>query len=121
MPRKPFGPAAHCGIDYALVAYQALGPTLFGLTGPARAIAYGFAATTGVVNALTDQPYAVKREVPFRVHGVLDYLFVPGLVALPWLAGALVKRNERAYFLPFVAAAGLHVLLTDYGARPNRG
>ena len=64
---KPSGPAAHGGIDYALIAYQALGPTLFGLTGAAETIAYGSAATTGVANALTGQPYAVEREVPFRV------------------------------------------------------
>ena len=116
---KPFGPAAHCGVDYALIAYQALGPKLFGLEGAAKNIAYGFAATTGVANALTEQPYAVKREIPFRVHGMLDYLFVPGLVALPWMAGALRKKNERAYFLPFVAAAGLLVLLTDYHAKED--
>ena len=121
MPRKPFGPAAHCGIDYALVAYQALGPTLFRLTGPAKTIAYGFAATTGAVNALTDQPFAVKQAIPFRVHGLLDYLFVPGLLALPWAVGALRERRGRAYFVPFAAAAGLHVLLTDYHARMARG
>ena len=47
MYRKPIGPTAHGVIDYAFATLNTLAPTLFGLTGPAKAISYSFAATQG--------------------------------------------------------------------------
>jgi hypothetical protein len=49
MYRKPIGPTAHGVIDYAFATLNTLAPTLFGLTGPAKAICYSFAATQGTL------------------------------------------------------------------------
>ena len=38
MYRKPIGPTAHGVIDYAFATLNTLAPTLFGMTGPAKAI-----------------------------------------------------------------------------------
>ena len=118
---KPIGPRTHGAIDYGFVTTQALAPSLFGLHGAARYCCYAFAATQGVLNALTDQPLAVKRVVPFRVHGQLETPFLPALVLVPWLTGALKQRNARRYFFSFFAVALTNYLLTDYKAneRPD--
>lgn len=89
MNSKPIGPAAHGAIDYGFVTMQALAPHLFNLQGSARALCYTFAGAQGLLNALTDQPFALKRLVPFRVHGQLETPFVPALLLLPWATGAL--------------------------------
>ena len=114
--RKPFGAGAHCAIDYGFVAFLLLTPRFFHLSDKARAISYGFGAAAGILTACTDQPYGVMRLVPFRVHGLIDTPFVPTLVLLPWIAGALKQRNARRFFLSFCAAALTNYLLTDYTA-----
>lgn len=116
MTSKPIGPTAHGAIDYAFAAMNALAPTLFGLTGSARAICYGLAASQGTLNALTDHPLGLKKVVPFRIHGELETPFVPAILALPWLTGALKQRNARIYFASFFAIAAANYLLTDYNA-----
>ena len=117
----PIGPRAHGIIDYGFVTLQALAPTLFNLHGPAKTLCYAFAGTQGVLNALTNQPYAVKRVVPFRVHGQLETPFVPALLLLPYLTGALKQRNARRYFISFFAVALTNYLLTDYQAQERKG
>ncbi|HEX8200927.1 MAG TPA: hypothetical protein VF590_10590 [Isosphaeraceae bacterium] len=116
MRSKPIGPTAHGAIDYAFATLNTLAPTLFGLTGPARAICYGFAASQGLLNALTDHPLGVKKVVPLRVHGELETPYVPAILLLPWVTGALQQRNARLYFLSFFAIASANYLLTDYNA-----
>ena len=64
MYRKPIGPTAHGVIDYAFATLNTLAPTLFGLTGPAKAISYSFAATQGTLNALTDTVLPATRPLP---------------------------------------------------------
>jgi hypothetical protein len=121
MNATPIGPKAHGAIDYGFVAMQALAPHLFGLKGPAKSLCYAFAGTQGLLNALTDQPLALKRLVPFRVHGQLETPFVPALLLLPWATGALRQRKARRYFVSFFVVALANYLLTDYKAneRPS--
>jgi hypothetical protein len=116
MHRKPIGPTAHGAIDYAFAAMNTLAPTLFGLTGPAKAICYGFAASQGVLNALTDHPLGLKKVVPLRVHGEAETPYVPAILLLPWVTGAFRQRNARLYFGAFFAVAAANYLLTDYNA-----
>jgi hypothetical protein len=120
MYRKPIGPTAHGVIDYAFATLNSLAPTLFGLTGPAKAICYGFAATQGTLNALTDHPLGVKKVVPLRIHGKLETPYVPAILLLPWATGAFRQRNARLYFGAFFALAATNYLLSDYNAyEPN--
>jgi hypothetical protein len=120
MNTKPIGPKAHGAIDYAFVAVQALAPQLFGLKGSAKTLCYAFAGAQGLLNAFTDQPLALKRLVPFRVHGLIETPFVPSLLLLPWATGALRQRKARRYFVSFFAVALTNYLLTDYKANEKR-
>jgi hypothetical protein len=72
---------------------------------PPQATAARRALPTLTAGQLTDQPYALKRVVPFRVHGQLQTPFVPALVLVPWLTGALKQRKARRYFFSFFAVA----------------
>ncbi len=116
MHRKPIGPTAHGAIDYGFVTLQTLAPSLFGLKGPARTLCYAFAATQGVINTFSDHPLAVKRLIPFRLHGQLETPFVPALLVLPWALGAFRQPNARRYFVSFFGIALANYLLTDYRA-----
>lgn len=116
MYKRPIGPTAHGAVDYAFAAMNTMAPALFGLTVPAKAICYGFAASQGLLNALTDHPLAVKKVVPLRVHGEVETPYLPAILALPWITGALKQRNARMYFGAFFAVACANYFLTDYNA-----
>jgi hypothetical protein len=116
MYAKPIGPTAYGVIDYAFATLNMLAPSLFGLRGPARAICYSFAASQGLLNALTDHPLGLRKVVPLRIHRMLETPYVPAILLLPWLTGALRRRNARLYFASFFAMAATNYLLTDYNA-----
>ena len=111
---KPFGAKAHCCIDYGFVTTLLLAPRLFDLQGAARTLCYVFGGAAGVLTALTNQPFALYRLIPFRVHGRVDTPFVPTLLLLPWATGALRQRNARRFFGAFFAVVLTNYLLTDY-------
>lgn len=110
----PIGPKAHGAIDYGFMTLNVLAPTLFNLKGSARTLCYAFAGSQGLLNAFTDHPLGIKRIVPLRLHGELEIPYVPALIVLPWLTGALKKRNARRYFVSFFTIAVANFLLTDY-------
>jgi hypothetical protein len=120
MSSKPVGPTSHGIIDYGFVTMQALAPTLFHLKGPAKTLCYSFAITQGILNALTDHQVGVKRVVSFRKHGELETPFVPALLMLPWITGALKQRNASLYFFSFFGIALANYLLTDYQANEKK-
>ncbi len=113
---KIISPTAHGAIDYGFVTLQALAPSLFGLKGSARTLCYTFAGAQGFINTFTDHPLGLKPLIPFKVHGDLETPFVPALLLLPWLTGALKQPNARAYFFSFFTIALANYLLTDYKA-----
>lgn len=113
---RPIGPTAHGALDYGFMTLNALAPSLLGLKGTARMLCYAFAGGQGLLNAFTDHPLGLRRLVPLRVHGQLETPFVPAILVLPWLTGALRQRNARRYFLSFFGIALVNYLLTDYKA-----
>lgn len=119
MAPQPIKVKAHSLIDYGFTALNVVGPLALGLRGPARAIPLGFAATQGGLNALTDQPYAAKRVVPFKLHGKSELLAVPLLAAAVLGSGAF--RQSPPFFGGLLAALGTVYTLTDWDAKPPRG
>ena len=93
-----------------------LAPDLFGLKVAARTLCYLFGGVAGVPTALTNQPLAWKRVVPFRVYSRVDTPFEPTLILLPWATGALKQRNARCFFCSFNTIVLTNYLLTNYDA-----
>ena len=80
--KKPFRPKAHCGIDYGFVATLFSTPSLLDFKGSARTLCYLFGSATGVLTALTNQLFAWKRVVSFRVHEEVGHPFRAHVAAL---------------------------------------
>ena len=116
---KPIKPGAHGAIDHGFLALNLSAPSLLGLKGTARTLAYLFGAIQGGLNALTDQPLALRRIVPFKTHGTIELSGGPLFLALPWLTGALKASKARAYFLALGAVLVTVYSLTDWDAEPN--
>jgi uncharacterized protein len=112
----PITVKGHSLIDYGLTGVALGGPPLLGLKGAARWIPIGWGLTQGALNALTDQPYAIRRLVSFRNHGRIETVGVPALAGTILATGAYRDRTAAAYFAGMLAALGLVYALTDWDA-----
>ena len=94
----------HRLLDFVTVAAFALAPTLLSLMGPAAFLAYGLAFIHLGLTLLTRFPRREARPIPLVLHGAVEAVVGPALVALPlftdWTGGV------RAFYV----AAGIVIL-----------
>jgi hypothetical protein len=117
-PSKPISPAMHGLLDYGLAAGNLLVPRAFGMSRRARRLFAAFGLVQGGLNALTVQPFAVSRVVPFPLHGTIDKSSAPLYFALPPLLGLMRERKACLYWLLTGAALVVVYNLTDWEAKP---
>lgn len=116
---KPVSPALHGLLDYGIAASNLVLPSLLRMNGRARLVFAAFGAQVGAVDALTAQPYAVRRLLPLDLHRRIDLAGAPAYVAVPLLTGAVREPKARAYWLATTAALLALALLTDWDADPG--
>lgn len=114
MARKPISPAAHGLIDYGFGLLNTVGPALLGLHGPARTVPAVTTAVQGTLNAFTNQPYAVRRAIPFRLHGQAESLGVPALLVATIVTGAWKQPRAPLFFGTLFGLLGTVYALTDW-------
>jgi len=111
---------AHGVIDYLLVAFLLLSPTIFKMEGDLRTITYALGAAHLLITILTDFEVGVFKVIPFRIHGLIEIV-----VALA-LGGLAFWFNSNGsdlgfYFFSLLAVAVLLVfVLTDFKSAPSR-
>ena len=113
-------PRLHGAIDYVACASMLALPVFFGLRPAAQTASFAFAGTYLLVSGLTDYPLALKRVIPFPVHGRIELASVPALLLLPSLMGALKDGKARAYFIG-LAGTVLQYRTTRVLAAPGAG
>lgn len=114
-------PFVHGALDYLLIGALVMAPALFPAGTPrAAALAcYGVGVAHWLLSSLTRYPFGVVRVVPFPVHGAIELLTAPLLIALPWLVGFADVPVARTVFVVAGAALLAVFLTTDY-ARAER-
>ncbi|TCK24660.1 hypothetical protein [Pseudonocardia endophytica] len=115
--RRPITPRLHGALDYGFLALNLTILRLLRLPRRARTIFGAFGLVQGGLNALHDQPLAVRRAVPFATHGTVERNSLPVFVGLPLLAGSLHERRTLRYFLAAGATLVTVYSLTDWSAR----
>ncbi|UBV44165.1 hypothetical protein LAJ19_15280 (plasmid) [Deinococcus taeanensis] len=113
---KPLTPTRHGIVDYAACALMLAGPRLLGLSPQAQALSAGLAASYLGVTALTDFPPALKRVLPFPLHGKIELGTLPVLLGL---AALRHESRERLYFLGLAGMVAGAYTLTDWQADPD--
>ncbi len=116
--RQPIKDEAHSLIDYGFAAVSSLGPLVLGLHGPARAIPLAWGVGQGVLNAFTDQPYALRRVVSFRRHGDAEAVALPAFLATVALTRPFEQRRAKLFLGVLLTALVSNYALTDYDAAP---
>lgn len=105
-------PTQHAWLDYLTVIIFAIAPMLLGLSGVAAILSYLLAGVHLAVTLLTAFPGGMWPVIPFRLHGLIEMVVGPALLAVPWLLG--FTGNAQMFY----SAMGVVVLLvwaiTDY-------
>lgn len=117
---RPITPRLHGIADYALLGVWVGAPRLLRLARPVRSVFTAMGIVQAGLNAITDQPYAVRRIVPFRMHGTIEKCSAPLYVVLPLMAGAWRDRRSRFFFLAFGGMLVANFNLTDWNALPPK-
>ncbi len=113
---KIVSPRIHGYLDFLTVAIFLLAPTLFGLSQLPAMLAYVIAGVHLIVTIGSDFSFGVFKLIPFTIHGWIEHLVGPALIALPFISGFADEEAARNFYI----GVGLIVLvlgfLTDYKA-----
>ena len=99
-------PRVHGILDYAVVLVFLAAPKLLGMTGTAALLGYALAAIHLALTVLTDFPMGLVRVVPLPVHGWIELVVGPALLAAPWILDFTAPARI------FYSAAGVVIFLT---------
>ncbi len=113
---KVLSPKVHGYLDFSLIALFALAPTLFGFGGIAAVICYAVAVEHLVLTLVTAFPMGIAKIVPFPIHGAVEAIAAPLLLASPWLFRFADMQAARNFFLAAGLLVGVVYLLTNYRA-----
>lgn len=109
-------PKIHGYLDYAVVVLLAVAPSLFRFDSEAATVTYVLAVLYLGMVLLTAYPLGVFKLIPFTVHGMVELVLSPLLVAMPWIAGFSFDPGARYFYIVAGIALFFVWLTTDYKA-----
>lgn len=113
---KTLSPLGHGLVDYSTVLAAALAPSLLAFPPKAARLSYVLSATYLALSAITDYPLALKRIIPFRTHGQIEFASGFALPLLPWVVGFAQHRAARSFLVSLSAVTFIVWALTNWNA-----
>ncbi|QGM97461.1 hypothetical protein [Methylocystis parvus] len=115
---KRITPLAHGYLDYLTVVLFLAAPTVLGFGGIPAMLAWLLAAVHLAMTLITDFPLGLIRRLPFSIHGWVERIVGPALLAVAFLPDFHSVQPAFAFF----AAMGLIIVavgwLTHYSDAP---
>lgn len=114
-------PSFHGILDYILVIFFLLAPSLFTLTPTVGIISYLLGVIHLMLTLFTNFPMGVKKIIPFRIHGFIELVIAVILIAMPALMGESVTFYDSLFFIITGAVILLIWFLSRYKQAPEAG
>lgn len=113
---RKLSPRAHGWIDYLIVLFFVLAPSLFGYADDqaAATTSYIIAAAHLGLSVLTRYPLGIVKLIPFPTHGAIELAVGFVLIALPWIVGFDDNQVARNLFIGSGLAVFVVYAVTDY-------
>lgn len=111
---KVVSPRTHGYFDFLTVVIFLLAPTLLGLSELPAMLAYALAGVHLIVTLASDFPFGVIKFIPFTIHGWIERLVGPSLIALPFIFGFADQEAARNFYVAMGLIVIVLGLLTDY-------
>lgn len=104
----------HGYLDFLTVILFLLAPTLFGLNQVPALLAYSLAAIHLLVTLASDFPFGIVKIIPFPVHGWIERVVGPALIAVPFILGFAADEIARNFYIAMGFVIIVVGVLTDY-------
>ncbi len=104
----------HGFIDYGVVVFLLLSPTIFGFTGTIAMVTYALAGIHFILTAITDSPTGIIKVLPLPIHGYVEVAAAVAIMLAPWIFGFSGDATGRWFYILFGFAVFLTWLLTAY-------
>lgn len=117
---KLISPRMHGYLDFLTVILFLLAPSLFELNQLPALLSYSLAVVHLIVTLASDFPFGIVKIIPFPIHGWIERIVGPTLVAVPFILGFSADEMARNFYI----AAGVVIiavgLLTDYQSKSSQ-
>lgn len=104
----------HGAIDYLVVIFLLLSPTLFGLKDTTTLVTYALAVIHLLLTITTKFELGIVKIIPFKIHGTIELIVSIVLIGVALYLGSLEGDVSRNFYISFGIAVFLTWLLTDY-------
>ena len=104
----------HGVIDYAVVLFLWLSPTLFGLGSITSIFTYILGAVHLILTITTNFEFGLIKIIPFKIHAIVELMVSIVLFAAAFYLGSLEGNLSRNFYICFAIAVFLTWLITDY-------
>ena len=113
---KVISPRIHGYLDFLTVVIFLLAPTLLGLSQLSAILAYGLAVVHLIVTLASDFPFGIVKLIPFTVHGWIEHMVGPLLIAIPFILNFSDEDLARNFYIAMGIIIIIVGVLTDYQA-----
>lgn len=111
---RAIGITSHALIDYALVAFLFIGPSVMGFVGIQQTFAYILGIVHLVLTLTSRHPLAPFKIVGMPLHGMIELLVGLLLLTLPWIANFSRGVLSMRFYIAVAVLVLLVWALTDY-------
>ena len=104
----------HGAIDYLVVVFLLISPTLFGLYEITSLFTYVLAAIHLLLTITTNFEFGLVKIIPLKIHGLIELVVSIALIGVAFYLGNLEGELSRNFYLSFGIAVFATWLITDY-------
>ena len=104
----------HGAIDYAVVLFLWLSPTIFKLPEITSTFTYILGAIHLVLTLATNFEFGVIKIIPFKIHGLIELIVSIALFGAAFYLGKIENDLARNFYIGFSIAVFATWLITDY-------
>ncbi|MEZ4887988.1 MAG: hypothetical protein R3E32_24885 [Chitinophagales bacterium] len=104
----------HGIIDYIVVIFLWLSPTLFSLPETTSLFTYLLGGIHLTLTVLTNFEYGLFKIIPLKIHGTIELIVSIALIGVAFYLGGLEGDLARNFYIGFAVAVFLTWLLSDY-------
>jgi uncharacterized membrane protein YhaH (DUF805 family) len=112
-------PSFHGILDYIMVIYFLLAPSLFTLTPTVAIISYLLGVVHLMLTLFTNFSLGIKKIIPFRIHGFIELVVAVILIVMPALMGESVTFYDSLFFIITGAVILIIWILSRYKQTPE--
>jgi DMSO reductase anchor subunit len=122
LAKGPVSPDLHGLLDYVLGLVLVIGPFVLDFDNDTAVVVSVVAGVLELIVATcTDWRRGIVHIIPPAVHGIIDHVFVVGLIAAPFIFGFADERTPLIFFLVLGIGGLLLVLATRFTADSASG